>query len=117
MDYKFGKETAFPLFVQVVEKKKEKVWLPEEQSFCSTSENVIISTIKKCEDDNSIILRCYEMEGENTETVFNWFKPIKDVRKTNIIEEDGGEASFKKNSIFLNVPHNSIETLKINFKN
>ncbi len=42
--------------------------LPEKGSFFTFSAgNVLIGTIKKAEDDNSVILRCYDIEGKPAE--------------------------------------------------
>ena len=86
--------------------------LPEQMSFCApTANNVLVSTIKKCEDDDSIILRCYEMEGKMTDVSFRWFAPIRRVERTNLIEEDGMPLSGK--GIHLSVGRYAIETLKM----
>lgn len=43
------------------------------KSFISINkENIILNVVKKCEEDDSVILRLYETEGENTECVLKY---------------------------------------------
>ena len=66
--------------------------LPETGSFCKIdADNVYISAIKKCDDDDSIVIRLCEIEGSDADTVVSWFTPIVSAQHTNIIEEEGSE--------------------------
>ena len=88
--------------------------LAEAESFFSMSEpNIIISTIKKCEDDDGIIVRCYDMEGKNSKVTLKMFKTHAAAEKTNLIEEEGRAVSGAGNTVTLNIGHHAIETLKI----
>jgi alpha-mannosidase len=91
--------------------------LPVEKSFFSHSKaNIEITAIKKCEDDDTIILRCVEMEGSNNITNFNSSFAIKKVEKTNIIEEEGQEIPADSNKFQVSVGHHAIETFKVFIK-
>jgi len=62
--------------------------LPEVQSFCKINDiSAVISAFKKCEDDNSYIVRCYDFEGVNSSANIKLFRPINALWKTNLIEE------------------------------
>lgn len=81
--------------------------LPQSSSFFNIkNKNVVISTIKKCEDDNSLIVRMYNI-GNNSENIDfeSAYKPKKIV-KVNLIEEELGEVSK------MVVGAKSIETFK-----
>jgi alpha-mannosidase len=75
--------------------------------------NVLISTIKKCEDDDSVIVRCFDIEGKDAEAQLSFFFPIEKAELVNIIEEEGGAIPSQKNSLKLRIGHHAIETLKL----
>ncbi len=86
---------------------------PDSFSFASVDRsNVIVSTIKKCEDDNNIVLRCYDIEGVDSDVKVDFFKPLKESWLTNIIEEDPIRTS--KSDAF-RVGKYAIETFKLKF--
>jgi alpha-mannosidase len=88
--------------------------LPPEMSFASVSAgNVIVSTIKKCEDDDSVIARVYDIEGKNSEVALKLFKPIQAAEKTSLIEEDGAPLTVTGGSAKISVGQNAIETVKL----
>jgi alpha-mannosidase len=89
-------------------------FLPLEKSFITCpAKNVIISTLKKDEDNNAVILRCYEMEGKDTNAAIDFFAPIKLLEKTNLIEEEGKPLPMINKQINLLIGHHAIETIKI----
>lgn len=66
--------------------------LPLTQSFISlSSENVVVSAFKKCEDDNSLIIRLYN-QGDRQEIVMpQFFRKPRKIVHVNLIEEEIGE--------------------------
>ena len=82
--------------------------LPEQLSFFNiTNENVIITTVKKAEDNDMLIVRMYDTDGVNNSVKLNsWLAPRK-YYATNIIEEYPEEI----NDII--VPPYSIETYMV----
>ncbi len=112
--YRLGKQPNHPLQTVVKFESSGKEKLPSEKSFCSLeNSNIIISTIKKCEDDNTVILRSYEIEGKNTNVNVNWFIPFNRIEKTNLIEEEGKVLLLKDENIQIKIGHNAIEAVKI----
>jgi len=79
-------------------------------------ENVIVSTLKKCEDDNDLILRAYEIKGKDVKTQFKFDFPVSKVIHTNIIEEDKTGISANNNDFIFDFGHHAIETFKIQVK-
>jgi alpha-mannosidase len=63
--------------------------LPESFSFFDIdNENIMITAIKKCEDDESLIIRLYNI-GDQTETLNLSTKyASKEIIKVNLIEEE-----------------------------
>ncbi len=74
-------EFNYPVIVSRGEKEKE--------SFLSVNqENIIIETIKPCEDEqNAFIVRLYEAEGTYTNTILEFPKLIKAAYVTNMLED------------------------------
>jgi alpha-mannosidase len=88
--------------------------LPESLSFLSLSApNVLVSTLKKAEDDDSAVLRIYDIEGKDSEATVGLFVPLKSAEKTNIIEEEGAPLKLGKNGLTVKVGHHAVETLKL----
>lgn len=100
-----------------VNSKSKKGSLPSEKSFFSVEQpNVMVSAIKKCEDDSSVVVRMYDIKGVDTNLEFNTFFNIKSAEHTNIIEEKGKTISNKDNKIIYPLKKYSIETFKFNIE-
>jgi alpha-mannosidase len=109
-----GEQVTNPMITQVVNRPKTKGKLPELFSFASVDQrNIVISAIKKCDDNNSVIFRAFDIEGRDTEVKLNWFKGISTISKTNIIEEDPQKLKSSKETGTLHIGQYSIETYKI----
>jgi alpha-mannosidase len=113
--YKQGIRPNNPLVaVNRVPGADEAAYLPESMSFLSLSApNVLVSTLKKAEDDDSVILRVYDIEGKDADTTIRLFVPLKSAEKTNIIEETVAPLKPGKNGLSLKVGHHSVETIKL----
>ncbi len=112
--YKFGRKSNEKLLVVVDPKSGQVQNLPEEISFFSVdAANISISTIKKAEDNNEVIVRMFETGIENTEVnLDSWFKITK-AEKTNMLEYDGKIIEYKSNSVPVTMGSHAIETLKL----
>ncbi|WP_431213400.1 glycosyl hydrolase-related protein [Puia sp. P3] len=84
--------------------------MPERYSFAGVDkDNIVISTIKKSDDQDKFILRCYDVEGKDMEAGLRWFKGIRHLSKTSIIEDGPGPAGTDDRVL---VKKFSIETLQ-----
>ncbi|MFE5320840.1 alpha-mannosidase [Paenibacillus sp. NPDC056579] len=64
--------------------------LPAELSFLSASgEHVVIDTVKRAEDSNDWIVRCYEFAGKRGEVQFTTHFAIEQVEEVNLLEREG----------------------------
>ena len=109
-----GEQQNNPMVAQVIARQQTKGKLPELFSFASVDQrNIVISTIKKCDDNNSVILRAFDIEGKDTEVKLDWFKGISTISKTNIIEEDPQKLKTGKDAGNLHIGKFSIETYKV----
>lgn len=84
--------------------------LPETNSFFSVNaQNVVISAIKKCEDDNSVVVRVYDaLSGGEQNVKINTIFPIKSVESVDMIE-------LNPKPLFggIKVGNRAIETVKL----
>jgi alpha-mannosidase len=111
--YHFGVEGNHPMTAIIME-KPQKGTLPEELSFISTSSQFVkMTTLKKCESDNSLIIRMVEMSGIDEKVDLNFYFPVKALYKTNIIEEEQKDTGQKGKQLKLDIGKNSIETFRI----
>jgi alpha-mannosidase len=88
--------------------------LPESRSFLPVSApGIVLSTMKKAENDDTVILRVYDIEGRDTETAIELIRPVRRAVRTNLIEEEGVELKPRKGRLILPVGHHAVETLKL----
>lgn len=115
--YKNGMQKNRPLHVVVKNKKdmKEGAY-PSTFSFAQmVGDDIIVSALKKCEDDNSVIVRYYDVSGKEQKTTFSFFKELNQVQHTNMIEEDGKDILTGKTGFSHSIGKYAIETYKIKF--
>jgi alpha-mannosidase len=112
--YKQAVQSNVGLFPVVGPMISDAASLPLEKSFLTLSAgNVVVSTIKKAEDDETVILRCYDIEGRDAQVRLGFFASLAKAAQTNIIEEEGAPLKASGNEISLAVGHHAIETVKL----
>jgi alpha-mannosidase len=98
-------------------RRHEDARLPESLSFLQVSTpNIVVSAVKKCEDDDSLVVRCYDIEGTNRRPTFTLFSPLLSAEHTNLIEEEGKPMAVADKTFSLDVGHHAIETVKLKLK-
>ena len=109
---KMANETNQPLYPITIDSRNKKAPLPDRKSFCAIeSPDIVISTIKKCEDDESVIMRLYNVSDERAEAKVTWFSDVDHMKKTNLVEEIEGTSS-KCDLKNLKIDAYAIETYK-----
>ncbi len=112
--YRRGVQANHQLIAVVDPRPKNTAALPEEKSFFSVSPaNVLISTIKKCEDDDSVIVRIYDIEGMDADVRLESFVPVEKAELVNMIEEEGRAVPGRTSGFSLRLGHHAIETVKL----
>lgn len=85
----FGVSANTPLVAVYNPERFQKASLPEEYSFVSVNNpNVKITALKKCEDDNSLIIRMYNCSANEEKVGLQMGVQPKAVIRTNLIEEE-----------------------------
>ena len=112
--YEQGIQPNNPLIALVNPAAGAGASLPESMSFLSLSApNVLVSTLKKAEDDDSVILRVYDIEGKDSEARLSLFVPVQTVEKVNLIEEGATALRQGKNGLSLKIGHHAVETFRL----
>ena len=84
--------------------------------FLRNKKNLVLSTIKKCDDDNQVIVRCYDIEGKDSDAKISIYKPFQKAELTNLIEEEGKSIPGSGKDLVLKVGHQAIETIKLSIQ-
>jgi alpha-mannosidase len=109
-----GIEANIPLIAVVGPVRAEEPDLPETRAFFSFSAaNGLVSTIKKCADDDAIIVRFYEIEGRPAELELQTAFPMSRAEAVNIIEEEPKPLPLAEKALKLRLGHHAIETVKL----
>ena len=109
----FGKESNERLFTAVAPEKYSIASLSESQSFLSVDQpNIIITAMKKAENDDAVIVRYYNVYDEEVKADFTLWKAFNSVYSVNLIEEEKLPLEIKNKGFQLNVGHNAVETVK-----
>ncbi len=103
-------EFNVPLIATICEPHKGK--RPPVHSFIQTGrENVIVTTLKRAEDGEALILRLYETKGEEAQIRLKIALPFSRVWECNLMEKKHKTLALADNSILLNIRPHEIMTL------
>jgi len=99
-----------------IEKKDIKKPLPSQANFITLSpDNLVISCLKKAEDDDMLVLRFYNISNRSTKGKVSSFKNIRKAYLLNMNEEIKGVLKVAKNSIHINASPKKVITLGLRF--
>lgn len=116
--YEFGVGANHPFRAVLKNKTAGRGTLPDEMGFFEISEPMVrISTIKKSEKGNDVIVRLVEMDGKDKQTSLKLPFEFKELISTNLIEEEKESLGNPGDSIDIKIGHNSIDTYKLILKN
>ncbi len=112
--YHEGLEATHPLLPTLPAERGGGGGLPLKTSFFSVSpQDSLITTIKKCEDDDGVVIRMCEMEGKNTILHLKSLFPILSAQHTNILEMDPTPMHSKRDGLDIGLGYDAIETVKL----
>jgi alpha-mannosidase len=83
--------------------------------FTISGQNIIIETVKKAEDDNSMIVRIYEAHGIRGIRTFQTSLPVRRIVETDLMEREETRLAVKDGKVKLNFTPYQIRTLKLVF--
>jgi alpha-mannosidase len=109
-----GYEFNYPLLAFFIDSHPGE--LPLSSPFFKASpSNIILATVKKAEDRESLIMRLYEAEGESGEALLELFRKPKKVYELDLMENRLHPLSFKGKKIPLSFGKSEIKTLELVF--
>ena len=110
--YPFGIASNHPFYVQ--KKVNKGGSLAAIHSFLQISDPfTALSLIKKADQDGNLIIRLTEMEGKDKEITVTLPFEVKQVIRTNLIEEEQEALNVSGKQLRLKLGHHAIETYKL----
>ncbi|MDR3752596.1 MAG: glycoside hydrolase family 38 C-terminal domain-containing protein [Terracidiphilus sp.] len=108
---------SFNYKLEAMQVEKHGGDLPATYSFIAVDpENVILTTVKKAEDDNALILRVYEWAGSTSRVRIHLPHGALSAVETNLMEmPEGAPLPVQNDSAILEVKPYSINTIKVTF--
>lgn len=91
--------------------------MPLEHSYASvTPENVILTAVKKAEDDNSLIFRVFEWAGKQSDVTFTVPPGATAATETNLMEKpQGSPLTVTNNKVTLSITPYQILTVRVDY--
>ena len=108
-------EFNYPLLTLVVPAHSGE--LPKSKSFLSIQpENVVLTTMKKAEDSDDMILRFYEIAGKETRATIKLAEAPANAKETDLMENGKSELPIDDDGIHANTRKHEIKTLIVAFQ-
>jgi len=109
-----GYELNYPLISTFFAPEKGR--LPAEYSFFSLKPaNLVLTTVKKREDDGSLIIRIYESAGKDSQGKLEFFKPPKRITSVDFMENVLKDVSSSGKILEFQIGKNEIKSFRIEF--
>ena len=109
-----GYELNYPLLTNFINNGKGE--LPSEYSFFKMEPaNLILTTVKKTEDNKSFIIRFYDSAGIKTSGKITFFKNPKSIHEVDFMENDIRKLNFSGKMIDIEIGSNEIKSLRVQF--
>ncbi len=102
--------------LQAVQTEEHVGTLPPEHFFVEIQpENVVLTAIKKSEDNQSLTLRFYEWAGKDSDVKILLPPAAQSASETNLMEKPIGSLSVQNNSITVHTKPYEIKTVQVEF--
>ena len=109
-----GYQLNYKLISMQVEKHQGA--LPPENSFVETpDENIIVTALKKAEDDDSLVLRFYEWAGKEGDVKLQLPPGAASASETDLMEKPLGALPLAKNEVTVSTKPYEIKTIKVDY--
>jgi alpha-mannosidase len=109
-----GYELNYPLLTRQIEKHDGD--LKDEFSFLGVGQdNVVITTMKKAEKEDAVILRFYEWAGKESDVKLNLPAGAEDASETDLMERPTGKLSVSNGTVSVHTKPYEIKTVQVHF--
>jgi alpha-mannosidase len=99
-----------------VQPHKHEGTLPSEYSFVGVEpDNVVLTAIKKSEDDDSLVLRFYEWAGKEVDVTLHVPPGAQSASETDLMEKSIAELAVRNDSVTVHTNPYEIKTVKVRF--
>ncbi len=109
-----GYELNYKLIALPVE-KHEGALRPQHSFLQTNAENVIVTAIKKAEDENALVVRFYEWAGKQTDVKLQLPPGAKSAAETDLMERPIGDLTLSGDSVTVPAKPYEIKTIKVQF--
>ncbi len=107
-----GYELNYPLISR--QAQKHAGTLPGEHSFVRVdADNVVVTALKKAEDDDSLVLRFYEWAGKDADVRIQLPAGARSASETDLMEKSTGDLAVRSSAITVHTKPYEIKTVKI----
>jgi alpha-mannosidase len=90
--------------------------LPSEHSFIGVeADNVVLTAVKKSEEDDSLVLRFYEWAGKEADVKLHLPPGAQSASETDLMEKPIGDLTVQNESVTLHTKAYEIKTVKVRF--
>ena len=82
-------------------------------SFIQTDPNIIVTAVKKAEDDDALIVRFYEWAGKETDVKMALHAEVKDAAETDLMERTVSSVKVQDHLLMMHTKPYEIKTVKV----
>ncbi len=99
-----------------IETARHEGWLSPQHSFVqTTNDNIVITALKKAEDDNALVLRYYEWAGQEKDVQLQVLPNAMSAAETNLMENPIANLPVTSGIIAIHTKPYEIKTVKVQF--
>jgi alpha-mannosidase len=109
-----GYELNYP-FVTFTTEEHQGALPPEHGFLQAEPQNIIVTTMKKSEDDDSMIVRFYEWAGEAADVKLHVSFPVVQASDTDLMERPTGAVTVNGDTVTVHTNPYEIKTVRIQF--
>ena len=109
-----GYELNYKL-ISLPTEKHEGVLAPEHSFLQAQADNIIVTALKKAEDDNSLIVRFYEWAGKDGEVKVQLPPGAESASETDLMEKPLENVPVQNSSVTLRAKPYEIKTIKVQY--
>ena len=109
-----GYELNYKLISRPIDKHQGSL-APEHSFLQAQPDNIIVTAIKKAENENAWVVRFYEWAGKNSEVALQLPPGAQSAVETDLMEKPMGNVSLRDGQVSLRTKPYEIKTLKVQF--
>ncbi len=109
-----GYELNYKLMARSIEKHQGSL-APQHSFLQAQQDNIIVTALKKAEDDNALVVRFYEWAGKDSDVTLQLPPGAQSAVETNLMEKPTGSVSLHDGKVSLHTKPYEIKTIKVMF--